>query len=143
MNHDGKTNRGGVTVWLRAAARAGAAALGLSWAGLALAQPPGVGGPGPTRPTTSPYLNLLQGGNRGNAALNYYRLVRPEQEWRRYDAQLNQQVTGLRRDVNNLQAGLLPDGSRPLSTSGHATSFQNLGSYFPGSQGGPRTGIRR
>lgn len=120
------------------------AAIVLSWAGTASAQPPGVGtGPGITRPTVSPYLNLLRGGNRRSTAFNYFTLVRPEQDLRRYGSQLNQQVTGLRRDVTSLQAGLLPDGSRPLSTSGHVTSFQNLGGYFPGSQGGARTGAGR
>jgi hypothetical protein len=123
----------------------GAAVIALCWAEAAPAQPPGVGtGPGITRPTTSPYLNLLRRrGGGGSPALNYYGLVRPQQDLRNYGAQLNQQVTGLRRDVTSLQAGLLPDGSRPLSTSGHVTTFQNLGSYFPGSQGGARTGVRR
>lgn len=37
--------------------------------------PGGPGGPG-YRPTTSPYLNLL---GRGNPAINYYGIVRPQQ----------------------------------------------------------------
>ena len=110
----------------------------------ASAQPPGVGGgPAINRPTTSPYLNLLNRGNRGfgGPALNYYRFVRPEQELRRYSSQLGQQVTGLQQSLTS--QGLLPDGSRPLSGTGHTTSFLNLGGYFPGSQPGARPALRR
>ena len=109
----------------------------LTFAGSVSAQPPGVGvGPGITRPTTSPYLNLLQN-NGFSPALNYYRLVRPETELRRYSDSLNRQVTGLRQDLTS--RGLLPDGSHPLSGTGHATSFLNTGGFFPGS----RTALRR
>jgi hypothetical protein len=110
----------------------------------AAAQPPGVGGgPAINRPTTSPYLNLLnrRGFGGSSAALNYYRYVRPEQDLRRYSSQLGQQVTGLRQDL--VSQGLLPDGSRPLTGTGHATSFLNTGSYFPGSQRGAQTTFRR
>lgn len=110
----------------------------------AAAQPPGVGGgPAINRPTTSPYLNLLNrrgfGGN--SAALNYYRNVRPEQDLRRYSSQLGQQVTSLQQSLTS--QGLLPDGSRPLSGTGHTTSFLNTGRYFPGSQRGAQTTLRR
>jgi hypothetical protein len=115
----------------------------LAAAGTATAQPPGVGGgPAINRPTTSPYLNLFNRGNQGfggtalNRALNYYRGVRPEQELRRYSGQLGQQVSTLEQNLTS--QGLLPDGSRPLSGTGHQTSFLNLGGYFPNSQGAGR-----
>ena len=111
---------------------------------IAAAQPPGVGGgPAINRPTTSPYLNLLNRGNRGfgGPALNYYRFVRPEQELRQYSSQLGQQVTSLQQSLTS--QGLLPDGSRALSGTGHATSFLNLGGYFPNSQTGARSTARR
>jgi hypothetical protein len=110
----------------------------------ASAQPAGVGGgPAINRPTTSPYLNLLNRRNRGggSAALNYYRFVRPEQDLRRYSSQVGQQVTGLQQSLTS--QGLLPDGSRPLSGTGHSTSFLNLGGYFPGTQAGARPTLRR
>jgi hypothetical protein len=146
MTHHQQTTRTRYSSALTRGWRVSAVVIALSWAADSFAQPPGVGtGPGITRPTTSPYLNLLRNrnGGGGSPALNYYGLVRPQQDLRNYSARLNQQVTGLRRDVTSLQAGLLPDGSRPLSTSGHVTSFQNLGGYFPGSQGGQGTGVRR
>jgi hypothetical protein len=62
-------------------------------------------------------------------ALNYHRIVRPEQDLRRYSAGLSGQISGLRQDLT--KSGLLPDGSRPLPTTGHTTSFLNLGGYYP------------
>jgi hypothetical protein len=115
---------------------------------IAAAQPPGVGGgPAINRPTTSPYLNLFNRGNQGfggpalNRALNYYRFVQPEQQLRRYSGQLGQQVTSLEQSLTS--QGLLPDGSRALSGTGHTTSFLNLGGYFPNSQTGARSSARR
>lgn len=120
----------------------------LTASGTAMAQPPGVGGgPAINRPTTSPYLNLFNRGNQGfggpalNRALNYYRFVQPEQQLRRYSGQLGQQVTSLEQSLTS--QGLLPDGSRALSGTGHTTSFLNLGGYFPNSQTGARSSARR
>ncbi len=79
-----------------------------------------------TSPTTSPYLNLLNGSRR-SFALNYYRRVRPEQELRAADAQLERDLSGLRRDVDE-RAGAKPAAGLPAT--GHAASFLQLGGYF-------------
>ena len=52
--------------------------------------------PSISRPTVSPYLNLLRrdNNNRGFSALEYYTLVRPEREFR---ARLDAQASGLDR----------------------------------------------
>ena len=98
----------------------------------AFAQSPGgnqFGQPGVSRPTTSPYLNLLQGRNNRSVALDYFRLVKPEQEWRRYTSGLNQRLNLVE---STLSQDLLPDGSRgTVKRSGHSTTFMNTGSYFP------------
>lgn len=89
------------------------------------------GPPGPpSRPTTSPYLNLLRNNQRNNFALDYYRLVRPEQEWRNYTSRLNQRLSQVESSIG--QRSLLPDGSvSDMRTTGHPTSFLNTGGYFP------------
>ena len=86
------------------------------------------GARGVGRPTTSPYLDLLFN-NGQNLGLNYYRLLRPEQDWRKYSTGLNQRLNLVE---STLSQDLLPDGSSGnVKQSGHSTSFLNLGSYFP------------
>ena len=125
------------------ACTAGMFCMALAWSGTATAQQSGVGGfngGGFRSPTTSPYLNLLRN-NTFSPALNYYQLVRPEQQMRRYGQHLNNELNGLRLDLTS--QGLLPDGSRPLSGTGHNTMFLNTGRYFPGQQSGGRTPFGR
>lgn len=88
------------------------------------------GAPSIGRPTTSPYLNLLRrGGDSGNMALDYHRLVRPEQQLRRSAAAQEQQIGQLQRDVDR---ALQPDGTTSRAApSGHQTTFMNLGRYYP------------
>jgi hypothetical protein len=83
------------------------------------AQPP----VGPAmRPTTSPYLNLLQGG--GSPATNYYGIVRPVQEFRRQNTQFSSQLSLLQgRENQSTNQAALPD-------TGHAAGFMTAGSYF-------------
>lgn len=111
---------------------AGSLVLVVFAAGIAQAQAPSgnqFGAPGVGRPTTSPYLNLLQGRNNRSVALDYFRLVKPEQEWRRYSSGLNQRLNLVE---STLSQDLLPDGSRgTVKRSGHSTTFMNTGSYFP------------
>lgn len=111
-----------------------AAALVLSMVATAGAQgPPGIEPPRISRPTTSPYLNLLRNDQRQNFALDYYRLVRPEQEWRNYTSRLNQRLQSVESTLNQPQ--LLPDGSMTdMRTTGHSTTFLNTGGYFPQSR---------
>ncbi len=118
------------------------------------------GGIGPTsRPTFSPYLNLLRSGN--STLFNYYGLVRPEVEFRaanqqfqagfgRVDAQFNearQEAAGSRLSdsghqvqfMSNLQGprGSLAGGERgasggysQLGTTGHSAWFGNTGVWY-------------
>ena len=81
------------------------------------------------RPAVSPYLNLL-GGNGRSTAFNYFRSVRPENEFRSSYQSLDQSVGGLQRQVNEQQR-LIQDQASGLTPTGHQTSFLNLGSYFP------------
>lgn len=90
-------------------------------AGVAAGQ---VGGFRPaTRPTTSPYLNLLRN-NGGIPAVNYYGLVRPELQMRNNLQDLQQQVTANRQAVNGLST------DQGLPGTGVVGSFLNTGGYF-------------
>src|SRR5262249_30356507 len=74
------------------------------------------------RPTVSPYINLLRG---GNLAANYYGIIRPEQDLRRgllntQQALMNEQwFLGSQEQLANM----------PLITGNYA-SFQTQGRYF-------------
>jgi hypothetical protein len=78
-----------------------------------------------SRPTVSPYLNIVR---QGNPALNYYNLVRPEFEFRNAYQGLQQQVTRQTTAIDQMDASLLP-------ATGHSTSFMNYSHYFPGRGG--------
>ena len=81
------------------------------------------------RPAVSPYLNLL-GGNGRSTAFNYFRSVRPENEFRNSYQQLGRSTQGLQRQITEQQR-LIQSQASGLSQSGHRTSFLNLGTYFP------------
>jgi hypothetical protein len=102
-------------------------ALGLS-ASAAQAQSP-IGAP---PPPYSPYLNLLRPG--ANPALNYYGLVRPQQDF----ARTMQSIQG---QLLNTQQSIADQASGDLAT-GHPTYFMNYGGYFmntgPGVTGAAR-----
>jgi len=89
----------------------------------ALAQQPGGS---IVRPTFSPYLNLLR---RGNPAVNYYGLVRPEVEFRNSVNQMQQQL-------NSVQSTVDQEANNPNAvTTGHRTQFQSYGHYYPAKGG--------
>jgi len=73
-------------------------------------------------PALSPYLNLA---NRGNAAINYYGIVRPQQEFRRDYVQLQQELLATQSALTTTDPGVLQ------LTTGHASRFFNYGHYFP------------
>jgi len=101
------------------------AALGMTWLagwGPANAQPPGA-----PRGPYSPYLNLAR---PGNPAINYYGLVRPEQEFRSGIAGLRNQVGALNQEVNAMR----PGATAPLQT-GHPVAFMNYSHYYSGFRG--------
>ena len=119
-------------VWLIAVLAAGVGA------GPVGAQPPipgGVGGAGNIqRPAFSPYLNLLRS---GSAALNYYGLVRPEQQFRQSIGTLQGSVAANQQAIGGIQAEV--EGGIPAT--GHPTQFLNYSGYFlsGGAAGGGAT----
>jgi hypothetical protein len=79
------------------------------------------GGIGPTsRPTFSPYLNLLRGEN--STLLNYYGLVRPEIEFRAANQQFQAGFGRVDAQLRDTRGD--GDGSR-LSQSGHQVQFMS------------------
>jgi hypothetical protein len=83
-----------------------------------------------SRPTTSPYLNLLRRGGQQSMALRYYRGVRPEIDLRQAGVGLGQELQGLNQELRN--SGLLdPTGAQQVSPTGHTTSFLDVRGYFP------------
>lgn len=84
-----------------------------------------------TRPTTSPYLNLLNRNRGGGTTLNYYNQVRPEQRFRSFEAQTNRQFGSVQQRLDTLEA-FRTDPNAPLGPTGHSTTFLNLGAYFGG-----------
>jgi hypothetical protein len=94
----------------------------LCWAVLATASHAQTFGGGQySRPIVSPYLNLL---NNGNAAINYYGLVRPQIAANAAFQALGANVTTLGANINSLEAG-----NQPLQT-GHRSSFMTQDRYF-------------
>lgn len=81
----------------------------------------------PNRPTVSPYINLLNNVNQ-DPAITYYGQIRPQQEFRAAD---NASAAAIRNLDRRLTADEKEMPSGKLSSSGHATSFLNTGSYFP------------
>jgi len=90
-------------------------ALGL-WASAAQAQSP-IGAP---PPPYSPYLNLVRPGV--NPALNYYGLVRPQQDFAR-------SMQSIQGQLLNTQQAIADQASGDLTT-GHPIFFMNYGGYF-------------
>lgn len=117
----------------------------LAWTAVASAQaggatpgvPPGAGVT--RRPTISPYLNLLRG---GNPAVNYAGLVRPEQQLFANQSRLQTQLGGVSQDVNQLQNTPYSGLGGDLVT-GNAFGFQTQRSYFltTGTGGGGAGGV--
>jgi hypothetical protein len=100
----------------------------LALVGAAASAQPQVGPP-TNRPAVSPYLNLLRPGN--SAGVNYYGLVKPQQEFRNNIQNLQQQVSDNQTAITGLDNTIGP-------TTGHSTMFLNTGGYFSGGPG--RTG---
>lgn len=95
-----------------------------AWVEVAQAQGPPLPSRPPTTPPLSPYINLGRG---GNPALNYYGLVRPQQDFRSSILQLQRQAAN-QQIQTEVQDPTLP-------TTGHPTRFLNLGAYFLNSSG--------
>ncbi len=79
------------------------------------------------RPAFSPYLNLARG---GNAAINYYGLVRPQVDT----------AASLQRLQREINQGMIPSGQPTMEVlqngapttpiTGHSVRFFNLNPYF-------------
>ena len=113
----------------------------LAFAEPALAQLPNRGAAGQPpaqyrRPTTSPYLNLLDGNN--SDAFNYFRRVRPEVDFRRENIRLERSIQDLGRQLSAPLPETPRERIRSIGPTGHPTSFRSLSTYFP--QRGARTG---
>ena len=98
-----------------------------------------------SRPTFSPYLNLFrnQGGGGSNTLLNYYGLVRPQNEAYQQSQQVRQVLLNLQRQSqaqpigNNTvgQRGGIPRYSQ-MGITGHPTAFMTYGGVGGVSIGG-------
>lgn len=90
-------------------------------------------------PTVSPYLNLL--GSSYGAGINYYGLVRPQQQFYQQSQDLRQgvynrsQQNGQRMQPNQNLNGSMRSAYR-LGTTGHATSFRVIGNVQQQQQSG-------
>lgn len=91
----------------------------LFWGEVAFGQPR-VDNPYIRRPQVSPYINLLRGGNQ---AIQYQGLIRPQQNFYRYQEQqrlFNQQF----------QSGLRQLSRQGTGVTGHQTAFFNYSHYY-------------
>ena len=89
-------------------------------------------------PTFSPYLNMFRG-DGGGPALNYFGLVRPQQEFAQQNQQLGQGLQALQmQQMQQMQGmqmtpGLGLYGYSQLGTTGHAVAFNSFRtSHFTG-----------
>jgi hypothetical protein len=116
---------------------AGLALLGaLIFSSAAEAQYPGAR-PSASSPAYSPYLNLTR---PGNAANNYYGLVRPQIDFQNQVYGLQQQYGALNQSINNASS----DQPMALPATGHAATFMNYANFYPGlgsGRAGGRPGV--
>jgi hypothetical protein len=82
-----------------------------------------------TRPAVSPYLNLFRG---GSSAVNYYDLVRPQQEFAASIQQLQQQQAAP-------VAPLAAESVQGIPVTGHPVQFMNFSRFYNRPIGGPAT----
>jgi hypothetical protein len=78
------------------------------------------------RATTSPYLDLVNPSR--SLEFEFFRRVRPEQEFRSYDRDFARSFQILSRPVP--QQTLPQERARAIGTTGHPTSFRSLSTYF-------------
>ena len=91
-------------------------------------QPPGGGaGLGGSRPTFSPYLNLV---GRGNPAINYLGIVRPQLQAQQQFGQLQQQANANSAGLQTLNSGLAVGADPNSLQTGVVARFNNTSPYF-------------
>lgn len=100
----------------------------------------------PSRPTVTPYLNLLR--NNNSPLPNYYSLVRPQFNQQALNQQQQTVLLNQQRQIQGLQAGLLRGPQSQGPVTGNASWFMNPGSrstflntsrYYSRSAGGAAT----
>ena len=79
-------------------------------------------------PPVTPYINLIG----RNPVVNYFGIVRPELESRRIQAQQNQAIQTLTRQVQGAEPKS-PD-VWTLPKTGHHSYFMNFSHYYPGNK---------
>jgi hypothetical protein len=99
---------------------------------VASAQAPGGPPPGryqPSRPTISPYLNLLR--RNAGPIPNYYSLVRPQLQ--QLDTNQRQQAFNSRQQdaVRSLDRQVLRIAESPAAPTGTGAVFRNYSNYYP------------
>ncbi|WP_146397898.1 hypothetical protein [Pseudobythopirellula maris] len=104
------------------------AALGLT----ALAEPAAGQRYQPSRPTVSPYLDLLRQNN--SPVPNYYSLVRPKQRQYEFNRQQQNALERNSRAIQELSYGL-PSSTQPLNVSPGQFFYSGSGSQFLGDNG--------
>ena len=86
-------------------------------------------------PTFSPYLNLLRGGSSG-VGMNYFGLVRPQQQFAQQNQQLGQGLQSLQSQQmqgSSMQMNSANYGYSQLGVTGHPVIFNSFGtSHFSG-----------
>lgn len=86
---------------------------------------------GGSPPTISPYVNMLRPDS--SPALNYYGLVRPQQEFAMQNQQLGQGLQSLQMQGSNMQMNSSSFGYSQLGVTGHPVIFNSFGtSRFSG-----------
>lgn len=106
------------------------------------AQPPNsrVGQNPNTRPTISPYLNLLNR-NGASTAYNYFNFVRPQKRFLADEQRVSSELNSIESNMRSLQQGqaaltgqpglrVAPQATGRMSPTGHSATFGNTGSYF-------------
>jgi hypothetical protein len=83
---------------------------------------------GAPNPPYSPYLNLVRPG--ANPAINYYGLVRPQNDFAR-------SVQSLQGQLNSTQQSMADQAGGDGLITGHAIYFMNYGGYFMNTGAGP------
>jgi hypothetical protein len=87
-----------------------------------------------SRPTVSPYLNLLRNDGVSGIA-NYQTLVRPQIEQRELAVIQENENQRLQRQINAQQTsidGIQRQRAQRVFSTGHQTRFLNYSDYYPG-----------
>jgi hypothetical protein len=86
------------------------------------------------QPYTSPYLGML---GPGGAAYGYFTNTQPQEQFRQYEYNFSRNFLDFENQVNKnfrdtaQQLQQSQSVQRTIGTTGHPTSFGNLGNYFP------------